>query len=139
MATTLKHNYLPKQYQTNNQLPINHNYLPQQFSDSGAIIDEIKELVKRGDFTLGQAVDDFEDEFKKITQTKFAIGVGSGTDAIFLSLKAAGIDKLSFGPDYIIPKPMDPRLCQRVARAVAEAAVESGVAKIPLPDNYMRD
>ncbi|MAD53223.1 MULTISPECIES: malic enzyme-like NAD(P)-binding protein [unclassified Idiomarina] len=53
--------------------------------------------------------------------------------------KAAGIDKLSFGPDYIIPKPMDPRLCQRVARAVAEAAVESGVAKIPLPDNYMRD
>ncbi|OIN03204.1 malate dehydrogenase [Idiomarina sp. MD25a] len=54
-------------------------------------------------------------------------------------IKAAGIDKLSFGPDYIIPKPMDPRLCQRVARAVAEAAVESGVAKIPLPDNYMRD
>jgi len=53
--------------------------------------------------------------------------------------KAAGIDKLSFGPDYIIPKPMDPRLCQRVARAVSEAAVESGVAKIPLPDNYMRD
>ena len=90
---TLQYNYLPKQYQANNQLPINHNYLPQQFSDSEAIIDEIKELVKRGDFTLGQAVDDLEDEFKKITQTKFAIGVGSGTDAIFLSLKAAGIDK----------------------------------------------
>ena len=90
---TLQYNYLPKQYQANNQLPINHNYLPQQFSDSEVIIDEIKELVKRGDFTLGQAVDDLEDEFKKITQTKFAIGVGSGTDAIFLSLKAAGIDK----------------------------------------------
>tara|TARA_B100000700_G_scaffold85390_1_gene96010 strand:+ start:558 stop:1802 length:1245 start_codon:yes stop_codon:yes gene_type:complete len=53
--------------------------------------------------------------------------------------KAAGIDELTFGPDYIIPKPMDPRLCQRVARAVAEAAVASGVAKIPLPDNYMKD
>ena len=53
--------------------------------------------------------------------------------------KAAGIDELTFGADYIIPKPMDPRLCQRVAKAVAEAAVESGVAKIPLPENYMLD
>ena len=92
MATS-QYNYLPKQYQVNNQLPISHNYLPQQFSNSEAIIDEIRELVKRGDFTLGQAVDELEDEFKKITQTKFAIGVGSGTDAIFLSLKAAGIEK----------------------------------------------
>ena len=91
--TTSHHNYLPKQYQVNNQLPINHNYLPQQFSNSEVIFDEIKELVKRGDFTLGQAVDDLEDEFKKITQTKYSIGVGSGTDAILLSLKALGIDK----------------------------------------------
>jgi len=89
----LQHNYLPEQYQTTSQLSINHNYLPQQFSDSEAIIDEIRELVKRGDFTLGQAVYDLEEEFKKITQTKNAIGVGSGTDAIFLSLKALGIDK----------------------------------------------
>lgn len=87
------HNYLPEQYQTNSQLSINHNYLPQQFSDSNTIFEEIRELVKRGDFTLGQAVDDLEEEFKKITQTKNAIGVGSGTDAIFLSLKALGIDK----------------------------------------------
>ena len=91
--TILQKNYLPKQYQADHKLPINHNYLPQQFSDSGAIIDEIKELVKRGDFTLGQAVDELEDEFKKLTKTKYAIGVGSGTDAIFLSLKAVGIDK----------------------------------------------
>lgn len=54
-------------------------------------------------------------------------------------LVSAGIDKLEFGPDYIIPKPMDPRLCQRIARAVAEAAVESGVARIDLPANYMAD
>ena len=53
--------------------------------------------------------------------------------------KAAGIDELTFGADYIIPKPMDPRLCQREAKAVAEAAVDSGVAKIPLPENYMQD
>ena len=54
-------------------------------------------------------------------------------------LKGAGEKSLSFGRDYIIPKPIDPRLCQRVARAVAEAAVKSGVAKIDMPDNYMMD
>lgn len=54
-------------------------------------------------------------------------------------LEAAGETTLSFGADYIIPKPMDPRLCQRVARAVAEAAVKSGVAKVALPKDYMLD
>ncbi|HCH01216.1 MAG TPA: malate dehydrogenase [Vibrio sp.] len=51
-------------------------------------------------------------------------------------LKAAGVDSLSFGPDYIIPKPMDPRLLSEVAGAVARAAVESGVARIELPEQY---
>ncbi len=54
-------------------------------------------------------------------------------------LKAAGVDKLSFGPDYIIPKPMDARLLPRVAKAVAQAAVESGVARIEMPENYMSE
>ena len=54
-------------------------------------------------------------------------------------LKGAGEKSLTFGRDYIIPKPIDPRLCQRVAHAVAEAAVKSGVAKIDMPDNYMMD
>lgn len=54
-------------------------------------------------------------------------------------LEASGESSLSFGVDYIIPKPMDPRLCQRVARAVAEAAVQSGAAKIDMPKNYMLD
>ncbi|WP_105902860.1 malic enzyme-like NAD(P)-binding protein [Vibrio gangliei] len=53
-------------------------------------------------------------------------------------LKAAGVDKLEFGPDYIIPKPMDPRLLSEVAGAVARAAVESGVARIELPEEYQR-
>ncbi|HBV76145.1 MULTISPECIES: malic enzyme-like NAD(P)-binding protein [Vibrio] len=51
-------------------------------------------------------------------------------------LKAAGVDDLSFGINYIIPKPMDPRLLPRVAGAVARAAVESGVARIELPEQY---
>ncbi|RUO32370.1 malic enzyme-like NAD(P)-binding protein [Aliidiomarina soli] len=53
-------------------------------------------------------------------------------------VKAAGAEKLEFGPEYIIPKPIDPRLCARVAKAVAEAAVASGVARIDLPANYMQ-
>ncbi|MCF6459016.1 malic enzyme-like NAD(P)-binding protein [Pseudoalteromonas sp. MMG024] len=52
-------------------------------------------------------------------------------------LSASGESNLEFGKDYIIPKPMDPRLLPRVARAVAEAAVESGVAQIEMPENYM--
>ncbi|UGA54608.1 malic enzyme-like NAD(P)-binding protein [Vibrio sp. VB16] len=52
-------------------------------------------------------------------------------------LKAAGVSKLEFSKEYIIPKPMDPRLLPRVAKAVAVAAVESGVARIELPENYM--
>ena len=52
-------------------------------------------------------------------------------------LTAAGVDKLEFGNKYIIPKPMDPRLLPRIAKAVAIAAVESGVAQIDLPENYM--
>ena len=52
-------------------------------------------------------------------------------------LSASGESSLEFGKDYIIPKPMDPRLLPRVARAVAEAAVESGVAQIEMPENYM--
>lgn len=39
-----------------------------------------------------------------------------------------------FGPNYIIPKPLDPRLLSTVAPAVARAAMESGVAKYPITD-----
>jgi malate dehydrogenase (oxaloacetate-decarboxylating)(NADP+) len=55
-------------------------------------------------------------------------------------LKASNIDTLSFGKEYIIPKPMDPRLLKRVARAVAQAAINSNVAALnELPLNYMQE
>ena len=47
---------------------------------------------------------------------------------------AYGIESISFGPDYIIPRPFDPRLIARVAPAVAEAAMASGVASRPIAD-----
>ena len=49
---------------------------------------------------------------------------------------ACGVDSLEFGPEYIIPKPMDPRLIGVVSSAVAKAAVESGVARLPFPAHY---
>lgn len=53
-------------------------------------------------------------------------------------LAASKSTSLVFGKDYIIPKPMDPRLLQRVAKAVAQAAIDSGVAAIKeLPENYL--
>jgi len=49
-------------------------------------------------------------------------------------LKAYNVEKLKFGKEYIIPKPLDPRLISRVAPAVAKAAMDSGVAKYPITD-----
>ncbi len=42
------------------------------------------------------------------------------------------VESLSFGPDYIIPTPFDPRLIERVPTAVAEAAIRSGIARATL-------
>ena len=49
-------------------------------------------------------------------------------------LKAYGGQILRFGPDYIIPKPFDPRVLLREASAVAKAAVDSGVARKTISD-----
>jgi len=47
---------------------------------------------------------------------------------------AYGITNLRFGPEYLIPKPFDPRLITRIAPAVAKAAMASGVATRPIAD-----
>ena len=47
---------------------------------------------------------------------------------------AYGEQNLSFGPEYLIPKPFDPRLIVKIAPAVAKAAMDSGVATRPIVD-----
>ena len=47
---------------------------------------------------------------------------------------AYNMQKLQFGPEYILPKPMDPRLITKVSSAVAKAAIESGVARKIITD-----
>uniref|UniRef100_C6DZ61 Malic protein NAD-binding protein n=1 Tax=Geobacter sp. (strain M21) TaxID=443144 RepID=C6DZ61_GEOSM len=48
--------------------------------------------------------------------------------------KAYGNEKFSFGPSYIIPKPFDPRVLLHVAPAIAQAAMDTGVARMPIAD-----
>ena len=51
-------------------------------------------------------------------------------------LRAYGLAQLAFGPEYIIPKPLDPRLLHTVPPAVARAALDSGVARAGYPAHY---
>lgn len=55
--------------------------------------------------------------------------------------RAYGVKEMSFGREYIIPKPFDPRVLTWVAPAVAKAAMDTGVAQLPIKDfeQYKRD
>ena len=84
-------NFYPNQYKKDKKFCINHNYLSEQFSDHEEIFAKIKDVVKNNDFTLGKCVDDVEKLISKECKTKEAIAVGSGTDALMLSLKVLGV------------------------------------------------
>ncbi|MGE5174989.1 MAG: NADP-dependent malic enzyme [Hyphomicrobiales bacterium] len=53
--------------------------------------------------------------------------------------RAYGVESLHFGPDYLIPKPFDPRVLLWVAPAVAKAAMDSGVARLTFDVDAYRD
>ena len=72
-------------------MKVRYSYLPQQFGNCPELWTKLKRFVSTGDFTLGKPLRDFEKSFAKLIGTKYAVGVNSGTDAIKLSLKAAGI------------------------------------------------
>ena len=67
------------------------SYLDRQFADVDLYLEEVRELVLRGDFTLGKVVTEFEEKFAALCKMPYAIGVGSGTDALILSLKMVGV------------------------------------------------
>jgi aminotransferase EvaB len=67
------------------------SYLPQQFADPTEILDELRRFLPTGQFTLGKPVVEFERRFAELIGTKHAVGVGSGTDSLKLSLKAIGV------------------------------------------------
>lgn len=67
------------------------SYLDQQFADIDAYLSDIKSLVLSGDFTLGQELNKFEQQFARLCEAPYAIGVGTGTDALAMSLKVLGV------------------------------------------------
>lgn len=72
-------------------MKVRYSPLPQQFAAPEAIFEELRHLVASGDFTLGKPVGEFERQFAETVGTRHAIGVGSGTDALKLPMKAIGV------------------------------------------------
>jgi aminotransferase EvaB len=70
---------------------VRYSPLAQQFAEVDSVFDELRALVASGDFTLGKPVREFEELFAATLGVKHAIGVGSGTDALKIPLRALGI------------------------------------------------
>lgn len=112
------------------QWKVRYVYLEKQFADAERFWERVKEVVKRGDFTLGKALQEFEIKFAQKIGVKHAIGVGNGTDALYLSLKALGI-----GPgDEVITAPNS-----FVASAGAIALTGARPAFADVRDDYTID
>jgi dTDP-4-amino-4,6-dideoxygalactose transaminase len=78
-----------------------YSYLDRQFADIEPYLDDIRQVVRTGEFTLGPPVERFEERFAALTGLPYAVGVGSGTDALILSLRAVDV-----GPgDEVITTP----------------------------------
>lgn len=73
-------------------MKVRYSYLKEQFSDCEDLWHKLKKFVSTGDFTLGKELFKFEKKFARLIGAKYAIGVNSGTDAIKISLKAAGVN-----------------------------------------------
>lgn len=86
------YSYLVEQFSVGKKEPrVRYIDLPRQ-AHAEDMLNDIRELLlKTGQFTLGPQVGEFEARFARLCQTGYAIGVNSGTDALFLSLKALGI------------------------------------------------
>ncbi len=82
-------------------MEVPYSYLPRQFANLDPFLEDIRQLATSGDFTLGKAIGEFEERFARLCGLPYAVGVGSGTDALILSLKMVGA-----GPgDEVITSP----------------------------------
>ena len=73
-------------------------------------------------------------EEMKVAAAKALADLARAGDVPEYVLRAYNLDKLEFGPDYIIPKPLDHRVTLWEATAVAKAAIETGVARVKIED-----
>lgn len=77
-----------------------YNYLPEQFARPDDIFREWESLIYSSDFTLGRWVAEIENLFAQFTQSKYALAVNNGTDALVLALKALEVGP---GDEVITP------------------------------------
>jgi len=101
-----------------------------QYADQPRILEVISGVIARGQFILGPEVEQFEQAFADFCGTRFAVGVSSGTDAIFLGLKAFGI-----GPgDEVITVPNT-----FLSTVAAVATVGATPVLVDVGDDYNMD
>jgi aminotransferase EvaB len=82
-------------------MQVKFSYLDRQFAELGSYLEDLGNFVKTGDFTLGAPLREFEERFAAYCGMPYAVGVGTGTDAITMSLKVLGV-----GPgDEVITTP----------------------------------
>ena len=98
----VNYSYLLEQFSVDTKdIKVKYIDLPKQAHALDMLNDIKEQLLKTGQFTLGPQVGEFESRFANLCQTKYAIGLNSGTDAIFLCLKILGV-----GPgDEVITAP----------------------------------
>jgi len=94
---------------------VRYSPLAQQYAEPDEIFRELRELVRTGDFTLGKPVPEFEAMFAAALGMRHAIGVGSGTDALKLPLRALDLAR---GAEVVT--------CANTFYATAGAIAEAG-------------
>ena len=73
------------------KVQVPYAFLDRQFEDPEPYLDEMREIIARGNFTLGAPVEQFERQFAAYCGVPYAVGVASGTDALMLALQAVGV------------------------------------------------
>ena len=94
------------------------------------LLESIGNVLSSGKFILGEETKKFEDSFARLIKTKYAIGVNSGTDALFLTMKALGIGE---GDEVIVPAN------SFIASATTIAATGAAPVFIDVKENYLID
>ena len=94
------------------------------------LLKSIEGLLVSGKFILGEETEKFEDNFARLIGTKYAAGVNSGTDALFLPMKALGIGK---GDEVIVPAN------SFIASATSVALTGATPVFIDVKENYLID
>ncbi len=84
------------------KLKVPFSYLDRQFAEIEPYLQDIKALVQSGAFTLGKPLAEFERKFAELCGMPYAVGVGTGTDALSMSLKVLGVGH----GDEVITTPM---------------------------------